>query len=393
MRQTNVREIEFRFKMNAVKKKCKSCTTEILEDEEYYQCDICKEVMHKACSNLSASEVRCLNLQKRTLRLMCNSCLKFMEKLPTFMNMMEEMSNELNKIKEIVLKTDKEISENRIVMETNEVVKGRTENTIKSYSEVVQAKKEVLIVKPKQKTLHTEVKRDLITNVDPIALNVDVKMGRNLRDGGVILECDNNASINTVKERIEKDMGNKYSVSLPKKINPRMKIVNVPSEISKDVEELKRKIINQNKIDSNDRSNFTLDIIHISNEFKNRYNILIEVDMETFNMLMKMEVVNISLYKCKIYEFLRIMKCYKCCGFNHGANNCNESLSCPKCSGPHEAKNCKSNQVRCINCIRANKKFNLNLDIDHTVWDRECPCLIKVEKAQKNKTNYQANLI
>lgn len=381
--------------MEVIRKKCITCIKEVLEDEELYQCDGCKEVLHKGCSNLSASEARCMNLQKRIMRLLCRNCIQFMEKLPTLINTIEEMRQELNSVKEIVSKTDKEISENKIVKQISGGSQGRHENVLKSYSEVVQsqANKEVLIVKPKEKKLHNEVKKDLINNVDPIALNVDVKMGRNLRDGGVILECINEGSINTVKDKIVKDLGNNYNVSVPKKINPKMKIVNVPSVISKDKEELKRKIVNQNNIDS-ERNNFKMDIIHISNEYRNRFNILIEVDLETYNKFMEMVEVNISLYKCKIFEFLNVRKCYKCCGFNHISKNCTaENQICPKCSGPHEQKNCQSNAKQCTNCLKANNKFNLNLDVNHTVWDRMCPCLIKVEKAKKNKTNYLDNLI
>ena len=70
------------------------------------------------------------------------------------------------------------------------------------------------------------------------------------------------------------------------------------------------------------------------------------------------------------------------------SKDCNQNQTCPKGGNNHNEKDCKEESKRCINCVKANRKFNLTLDTNHFTWERVCPCLMKIEHSQKQKINY-----
>lgn len=55
-------------------------------------------------------------------------------------------------------------------------------------------------------------------------------------------------------------------------------------------------------------------------------------------------------------------------------------------SGNHNAKDCKENCTKCINCITSNEKYSIKLNTDHVVWDvLNCDTYKRVETLRKNK--------
>ena len=69
--------------------------------------------------------------------------------------------------------------------------------------------------------------------------------GKNLKNGGVVLEYTSSESAQTVKEAIGKDLGKDYSILLPKKVYPKIKIINAAKEVEKDIEVLKKELLNK----------------------------------------------------------------------------------------------------------------------------------------------------
>ena len=104
------------------------------------------------------------------------------------------------------------------------------------------------------------------------------------------------------------------------------------------------------------------------------FNAVIEVDLDSFPNLISRGKVNIGWERCRIFDGTRVLCCFKCKGFNHRSENCSEKEVCIKCHGEHRTDSCSlPPQNKCINCIRANKKLNLCLDINHSTLDRSCP--------------------
>lgn len=52
---------------------CMKCSEE-LSNQNYLSCDYCKRPMHTNCSELTASEIKCMQLKKRILKFLCGEC-------------------------------------------------------------------------------------------------------------------------------------------------------------------------------------------------------------------------------------------------------------------------------------------------------------------------------
>ena len=57
---------------------------------------------------------------------------------------------------------------------------------------------------------------------------------------------------------------------------------------------------------------------------------------------------------CKLYEITKHNLCFKCLLPGHFANNCVNPVVCSRCSGEHSFKECKSDFVKCVFCVRKN---------------------------------------
>lgn len=294
--------------------------------------------------------------------------------------MMEELYGEVTALRESMLVTTAGKGEGSA---------GKTEgDKVLSYRDATVGRKEVIIVKSKEKKAHKEVKKDLASKVDPVSLNMDISISRKIKDGDVVLECRNADEPEKLRRQIESKVGDGYEVKSSKKVYPKMKIVNIPEEVNKECTEIRDKILCQNGIQSG-RSNFHLEVFHLTRGNKEYFSALIEVDMETFEILQRRERINIGLNRCRVFEFINVLKCYRCQGYSHFAKDCREEKDCcPRCGGEHNEKQCKERVFRCVNCVKANAKFGLQLNTEHAVWDRDCSCLKRIEEQIRKRTTF-----
>lgn len=73
----------------------------------------------------------------------------------------------------------------------------------------------------------------------------------------------------------------------------------------------------------------------------------------------------------------------------HTAEKCSSEIEiCPKCSGHHPLKDCKSDHNKCPNCVAANEKYKLNLDVNHSAWNINCELYKRRLKSVKNRIFY-----
>lgn len=254
---------------------CKICENELKSDEGYYRCDFCMDKCHEECVKLSPTEERVMPLKKRILMLVCDECKVVIKKMSTMIEAFDDMKKNMDEIKDYMIKS---VNVNERRSENNGMI-----NNVTNYSKMVaKPKKDKLIVKPAEKTNHDLVKQDVVNKINPVVLKTNISMGKNIKDGGVILECDKQKN-SKIKEDIQKTLGEKYVVSEPKKNVPKLKIVNIPKHVDCKKEDLEEKIIVQNRLD-NTKENFKLNIVYTSKEINKRYNIVVETDLETFNI-------------------------------------------------------------------------------------------------------------
>ncbi|KAF2888081.1 hypothetical protein ILUMI_18092 [Ignelater luminosus] len=78
-------------------------------------------------------------------------------------------------------------------------------------------------------------------------------------------------------------------------------------------------------------------------------------------------------------DYISLVQCFKCYRFRHKSDKCKESAQiCGKCGHTgHDFKNCKSNDTKCIVCVRANEK---GCKIDQVARDKKCPTMLKIKE-------------
>jgi hypothetical protein len=177
-------------------------------------------------------------------------------------------------------------------------------------------------------------------------------------------------------------LGQNYNVVVPKSKRPVLKIVGLTELLSED--ELIEKIVAQNtflRIDTN------IDVIELKRKERKIF-AAIRCDVTAYQELIKRGKINIGWDRCRVYDYVQVLRCFKCAGFNHKAADCRNEIACAKCAGSHELTQCDSDIEKCVNCMSANKKLNLNLDVANSVWNRNCPVYTKKLKIEMSKIEF-----
>jgi hypothetical protein len=132
-----------------------------------------------------------------------------------------------------------------------------------------------------------------------------------------------------------------------------------------------------------------LKVLHVFEvKYNETYGAIIESDPKSFNILMEKKTIVIGMDACNVTESLSVLRCYKCCGYNHKSNTCKNKKACLRCGGEHEIKECSSDRNECINCKVATKKFGLTIDCNHPAWSGMCTVLQKNIEKEKRRVKY-----
>lgn len=191
---------------------------------------------------------------------------------------------------------------------------------------------------------------------------------RNIRNGGIAINCDSSKSTASIKQIVQNKLGDEYIVSLPPIKKPRVKIVGVFDTFEN--EELLTAIKEQN--DHLTNANIEIKKILKKTGRDRPYDVVLEIDYDSYTELMKTKFINLGWKRCKVFDHIHITRCYKCCGFAHISSDCKSKKVCPKCNGEHDYKDCKSDVLECTNCVYMNKKFNTKYNCDHHAFSSKC---------------------
>lgn len=111
--------------------------------------------------------------------------------------------------------------------------------------------------------------------------------------------------------------------------------------------------------------------------------IITEVNAETREKLLEIGKVKIGWKICK--DYIRILRCFKCCGYYHFAKDCIKNETCGNCAGQHLTKECRNQEKKCVNCDKI-KNFKIkNLNANHLAYDSNCSYYKKKLEKQKSK--------
>lgn len=299
-------------------------------------------------------------------------------------NLSGRISEFENKNKEIC----NTIGDNNMRM-CNEIKKAIKESAVKTnqmtYAQQLQNKvmpgagKQVpLIIKPKEKQNAEKTREELNNKVDPS--NLKIKNVENRKNGSVVIQTENEYEREKIRTVIQTGISEEYEIKIPNTSEKHIIVTDMTFKHNES--ELMRRMRMQNPLIENGK----FSIIKMYEYKKNNkviFNARMSVDDETYDKLIKEQRINIGWERCRIFEGTEVIQCFKCKGFNHKAADCKNEELCFKCHGPHRSKECNNEIIKkCINCIRSNRKLNLNLDENHYTNSKRCP-------VYQNKLNFK----
>lgn len=203
-------------------------------------------------------------------------------------------------------------------------------------------------------------------------------------NGSIVIECDDMNECANIKNKIESQMGQQYEVRDIQMMKPRVKIFGMSEKLSDNefIELLKHQ--NAMLLDSD------IEVIKIVKDIKvdNTYNAIIQLDVSSFDKILKAEKVYLNWDVCAVREHFSILRCHNCTGYEHTKDMCTKATMCGYCSGDHQSGECNANHLSCPNCIEANAKLKLQLDTKHHAWSKKCTILSRKIKRVGNKIVY-----
>lgn len=339
-------------------------------------CDSCRNTTCIECSELSTSELRCIALQKRTLKYNCKKCRNY------------ELSEILQKT---ITDKEKIINEQEMIIN---LLKEKIENLEKiskpSYASVLQQEipfsktmktnLPTIIVKPKQQQSPDQIKKDLDTNINPAELKIGVTNVKLTKFGNMIIKCQTKNEVEILRQALDNKLKNRYDIELSKLRQPRIKIVKVMQDFTPEV--IEKYLKEQNNITGEAK------VKYIRQNRNGSKTIICECTPNAFHQIINLKKICLGWERYMVYEDLSVPRCYNCQGYFHKKSECKNKIVCPICSDEHEERMCPNQKKMCKNCELSNQKYNTNYATDHQNNSLECPVLKFHTEVLKSKINY-----
>lgn len=360
---------------------CSVCNKTKEGKRSCFPCDCCKRLICTDCSELSATELKCMLMINRKLIFHCKTCQEanIIQLLNGRIQDKDEIISDKTRIIELLQKEindcEEKINSPRITFA--EVAKSNIPNDLKSSENFPD-----VIIKPKRTQDSKLTKDDVNKNIDPVKLKIGIKNMRTTKSGGIIIKCQTKSQTSKLEEEIKNKLSDKYEVDLTNMRKPRIKIVNFNQEL--DREQISSSIIEQNNL-----LNGSVNVVYVRKDKNKTQTIFCECSPQSFNKIMAKQNIYIGWQRLSVYEDLDVPRCFHCQGYYHKKKNCQNKLVCPICSEEHEENECPKQKKCCKNCKNSNEKYKTKYNIEHLANDQNCPTLDYFKKVLKSRTSYQ----
>lgn len=377
--------------------KCGLCKETINRDKIICY-GICDRHFHTKCLDLNTAAIKAIS-ENETIKFVCRECDTKSNKLllrkinqllecfksnddvdgVTSKSIIAKIADDVVDIKSVVTHSENDIKEIKINAKLN------VKSVKESYADKLKIKSNepVVLVVPKAKQNSNITKAAIKEKIDPTSILVENI--RSAAKGTIVLEGKTAEDVQRIKECAKEKMGEKYDIKVTELIKPKVVVSGMESSLEK--EEIIKCLRKQNTY----LEDAYLEVISVySYGVRNRqkFAAIIEIDGENFIKVMEEGRVNIDWDRCYVKEHFYLRRCFKCNGFNHRAQECLRKKSCKKCAGEHDIKECRSDNNKCINCISANNKLKLNLNINHMASSIECIVYQRKLENERKKVNY-----
>lgn len=303
------------------------------------------------------------------------------------------VAGELDSFKKEILESVSEIVKREIQKALNSNLQQFPDNLIKSnsvkqsYAAIARNSKTIsVVVEPKQKQKGCDTLAAVKSKVKVGNLGVGVENIKKTQSGKVVIGCAEKNDLNILTGELTKRLGENYRIKVSDKKMPKIKILDVEKEVIENESEndIVQMIKKQNELIT--KENTKMEIKKKITSDKDTGTLIIEVDPETHKTLIEKIRIKLGWNRCRVYDCISVLKCYKCCGYHHFAKDCQNEQKCRKCAGNHLEKECHSLIKKCVNCTKMKEEYKIaDIKTDHHANDPSCECYRRViNKLQKN---------
>lgn len=349
---------------------CEKCKVKLKQN--ILQCSgLCKKKFHPECVKITIEDSSVFT-KIDNAKWFCDCCNIYLD----FMTQMKEEIIEFeNRMKIKFESLENMVCSGNSLNKRN--VNGMEVNK-KSYAEIAG---EVVVIKPKTKQESKTTKEVIRKTLNPTKLEVGITQIKDTKEGGVLIKCNSKEEIEKIKIAAEKKLKRNYEIKTPEQRNPRIKIVDIEENIDKEI--LEESINKQNSYLNHEDAMLDIKVVK---KMKSKYMAIAECDPMSLQLILKHGKLSIGWSICRVFEYIPVFRCYKCGDYDHKASECKREEKCLKCiSVNHKTEDCVSEQYKCFNCISANEKLKLNLTVDHSIFDVNCPVFLRKVDSQKKK--------
>lgn len=160
--------------------------------------------------------------------------------------------------------------------------------------------------------------------------------------GRITLESEKTKDKEILKEVLTKKLGTQYKVYTPNKKLSKVKVVGIEEQIGRDDEvAFIEKISIQNELNT-EKDTFKMKIIKIVTGRNQETTMILKVDQYTHKYLVERQRMKVGWNNCRVYDYVSVVRRYKCWGYNHFAAECKSEAICKRCAGSHEYMECQN---------------------------------------------------
>lgn len=273
-------------------------------------------------------------------------------------------------------------------------------NKIKSYSEVLSKntknieyhKPSNIIIKCIDNNLNNNDNsnskfNDLNNLIKPDDTNVKINYTKILKNGSILINCDDDKTKTTVEELVSKNT-NKYKIQENKLRQPAIKIVGLSENFKgESYDIIETAIKKQNFKDV--QGDFKINHIY-TNPTNNLSTIYATCSPEIFLLLKNNTRIYLGMRAYKVFEDFGLSRCKKCCAYGHSIKNCLNPFLCSFCAGNHSSDKCNNKSImKCLNCCFSNDNHKTKFKTSHYAHDIEkCSTYKKLKVNKINITKY-----
>lgn len=222
-------------------------------------------------------------------------------------------------------------------------------------------------------------------NIDPVQIDANINKILPSNEGSIRILCDDEESTKKLHKVMSDKFADKYDIKVPEMKKPKIVIVGLSDEVVQDMNSFLQDV--KARIPDIYEQEIKLIKTYLP-KGKKLHSAILETSADAHKFLIELGRVSQGWESFPIYEFVSVLRCFKCWKYGHMSNTCTrEKPVCPFCGNEHEQDECKSKAKECVNCKYAKEVLHIpEIDYRHTVFDRKCPCYQREKEKVRHQT-------